>query len=375
MTDLGFLLARHGYHAVALDRTARGGGDTYVSRLLGRRTVVIGEAEGAAAFYDESLASRAGAVPPPLAWLLFGRGAVHGLDGTAHRDRKRLFLDVLDPETFEPLLDDVRKELGSRSAGWPGRAVDLHDELVTTYGAAVLRWAGCELSPGRSDLVSRRLAEIVDGFGFAGPAYVRGWRSRRWADRWARKAVADVRAGRTHPAPGTALRRIADSDLPDQVAAVELLNVLRPTVAVAWLGTFVAPALASVPGEQRPLLRSESGARERFAFAQEVRRTSPFVHLFEGINPLEGGLSTRKWLRSEFVRRMSVVGRAFRSDQFRCPQIFPTACGKLFARCGQLWTARPQVPFGTRVSGQPCAARPTLSSGRAPFIDLEEHKG
>ena len=108
MTDLGFLLARHGYHAEALDRSARGGGDTYVSRLLGRRTVVIGEAEGAAAFYDESLASRAGAVPPPLAWLLFGRGAVHGLDGTAHRDRKRLFLDVLDPETFEPLLDDVR---------------------------------------------------------------------------------------------------------------------------------------------------------------------------------------------------------------------------------------------------------------------------
>ena len=321
MTDLGFLLARHGYHAVALDRTARGGGDTYVSRLLGRRTVVIGEAEGAAAFYDESLASRAGAVPPPLAWLLFGRGAVHGLDGTAHRDRKRLFLDVLDPETFEPLLDDVRKELGSRSAGWPGRAVDLHDELVTTYGAAVLRWAGCELSPGRSDLVSRRLAEIVDGFGFAGPAYVRGWRSRRWADRWARKAVADVRAGRTHPAPGTALRRIADSDLPDQVAAVELLNVLRPTVAVAWLGTFVAPALASVPAAQRPLLRSESGARERFAFAQEVRRTSPFVPALTAVAVRDAAVSGVR-VRAGDRLLLDVVGIDHHPDRWPDPHAF-----------------------------------------------------
>ena len=82
MTDLGFLLARHGYDAVARDRTARGGADTYVSRLLGRRTVVLGDPDGARAFYDESLARRAGAVPPPLAWLLFGRGAVHGMDGT-----------------------------------------------------------------------------------------------------------------------------------------------------------------------------------------------------------------------------------------------------------------------------------------------------
>jgi fatty-acid peroxygenase len=277
MTDLVLLLARHGYHAVARDRAARGGGDTYVSRLLGRRAVVLGEPEGAAAFYDESLASRAGAVPPPLAWLLFGRGAVHGMDGTGHRDRKRLFLDVLDPETFDPLVDAVGHELASRSAGWPGQSVDLHDELVTTYGAAVLRWAGFDLPRRRSDVVSRRLAEIVDGFGFAGPAYVRGWRSRRWAERWAEQAVADVRARRTHPTPGTALRRMADSDLPERVAAVELLNVLRPTVAVSWLGTFVAPALASVPAEQRSMLRSESGFRERFAFAQEVRRTSPFA--------------------------------------------------------------------------------------------------
>ncbi|WP_210439054.1 cytochrome P450 [Nocardioides xinjiangensis] len=277
MTDLGLLLARHGYTAVARDRAARSGGDTYVSRLLGRRTVVLGEPEGARAFYDESLARRARAIPPPLAWLLFGRGAVHGMDGTPHRDRKRLFLDVLDPAGFDLLLDEVRGALVTRSAGWAGREADLHRELVSVYGSAVLRWAGLDLPRREADLVSRRLSEIVDGFGFAGRAYVRGWRGRRWAERWARGVVSDARRGRIDAPPGTAVRAFADSDLDARTAGVELLNVLRPTVAVSWLGTFVAVALAATTPQQRAVLRSATGDRQRFAFAQEVRRTSPFV--------------------------------------------------------------------------------------------------
>ena len=277
MTDLGIMLARHGYGAVALDRAARGGGDTYVSRLLGRRAVVLGDADGARAFYDESLASRAGAVPPPLAWLLFGRGAVHGTDGTEHRDRKRMFLDVLDPAGLDALVEDVRGALVTRAPGWCGREVDLHRELVGIYGAAVLRWAGVDVPRREADVVSRRLAEIVDGFGFAGPAYVRAWRARRWADRWARRAVEDVRKGRTAPAAGSALAQLAESDLDARTAGVELLNVLRPTVAVSWLGCFAALALASVPADRRALLVPEDAVRQRYAFAQEVRRTSPFV--------------------------------------------------------------------------------------------------
>jgi fatty-acid peroxygenase len=277
MTDLGLMLARHGYDAVALDRAARGGGDTYASRLLGRRAVVLGDADGARAFYDESLASRAGAVPPPLAWLLFGRGAVHGTDGTEHRDRKRLLLDVLDPAGLDPLVDEVRAALVSRAAGWRGREVDLHRELVHVYGAAALRWAGADFARSEADVVSRRLAEIVDGFGFAGPAYVRAWRARRWADRRARRSVEDVRKGRTSPPAGSALALLAASDLDTRTAAVELLNVVRPTVAVSWLGCFAALALASVPADRRALLAPADAVRERYAFAQEVRRTSPFV--------------------------------------------------------------------------------------------------
>lgn len=277
MTDLALMLARHGYGAVALDRAARRGGDTYVSRLLGHRAVVLGDADGARAFYDESLATRARAVPAPLAWLIFGRGAVHGTDGTEHRDRKRLLLDVLEPSGLDRLLEEVRAALVARAAGWSGREVDLHRELVVVYGAAALRWSGADVARSEADVVSRRLAEVVDGFGFAGPAYVRAWRARRWADRWARRAVEDVRKGRTSPPTGSALALLAASDLDARTAGVELLNVLRPTVAVSWLGCFAALALASLGADRRAPLVPEDAVRERYAFAQEVRRTSPFV--------------------------------------------------------------------------------------------------
>jgi hypothetical protein len=43
MTDIAIMLARHGHHAVERGRAARGGRATYASRLLGRRSVVLGD--------------------------------------------------------------------------------------------------------------------------------------------------------------------------------------------------------------------------------------------------------------------------------------------------------------------------------------------
>jgi fatty-acid peroxygenase len=281
MADLAWSLLRHGYDAIAVDRTARRGADDYESRMLGRRALVVRSREGARAFYDESLVRRRGAVPPPLAWLLFGRGAIHGLDAPEHGHRKSMFLEILTPDRLPSLVEGLRAVLHERVATWPGRDVVLHDELVRAYGRAVLEWAGVPLTGEAADARSRQLAAMVDGFGFAGPAYARAWRARSAANRWARRLVEDVRAHRLDVAPGTALEEIARSRLPARVAGVELLNVLRPTVAVAWLGTFAALRLSQHPG-LRPLLAEAGGARDRFAFAQEVRRTTPFVPALAG---------------------------------------------------------------------------------------------
>ncbi|MFF5922818.1 cytochrome P450 [Streptomyces flavochromogenes] len=82
-----------------------------------------------------------------------------------------------------------------------------------------------------------------------------------------------------------ATHREADGSLLDlHTAAVELLNGLRPTVAITWFTTFAAHALHRFPAV-REQLRADDGAYAR-AFAHEVRRCYPFV-------PFVGGLAAR----------------------------------------------------------------------------------
>jgi fatty-acid peroxygenase len=274
--DLLLSLRRHGYHALARDRARRAGGDVYVSRLLGRRAVVLRGPAAAESFYDESLARRRDGAPRALTGLLFGNGAVHGLDDEAHRLRKELFLHVLGDDRIEPLVEDIGTRLTSVAGGWRGTEIALFDELVQVYGAAVQSWAGCRVEPASTIWLSRQLAAIVDGFGGAGRAYLRGWVARRRCDHWASGAVEEVRSGRYRPPDGSPLSIIAGTDLPARTAGVELLNLLRPTTAIAWPATFLALALCRRP-ELREALRGDRRGPEHRSLAQEVRRTTPFV--------------------------------------------------------------------------------------------------
>ncbi len=278
--DLGLQLLRHGYLAVELDRRQRRGAATYASRMMGRRAVVLGTEQAARSFYDESFVKRAGAMPRPLKDLLFGRGAVHGLDGMDHRRRKDLMRDLVGDDAS--LVEDVRRRLETTSDAWSGREVDLFDELVGVYGGAVLDWAGCEPSPDEARWVPRELSLIVDGFGSAGAAFARAWAARRRTQRWLRRRVTDVRRGRRRAPAGSPLEVLAHRrDLSASVAAVELGNLVRPTVAVAWLGAFAALRLVQHP-EWRQVLATDVVGAEHVAFAHEVRRTTPFVPVLAG---------------------------------------------------------------------------------------------
>src|SRR3954470_10047127 len=108
------------------------------ARMLGRPALVVRGREGVRTFYDSSLVTRRGAVPAPVRLLLFGRGAVHGLNGDEHRRRKQLFLDVVNPESVERLSDEVSGRMQAAAQGWlSGGRVRLFHDLVQVYGAAV----------------------------------------------------------------------------------------------------------------------------------------------------------------------------------------------------------------------------------------------
>jgi fatty-acid peroxygenase len=70
-----------------------------------------------------------------------------------------------------------------------------------------------------------------------------------------------------------------------RVAAVELLNIIRPTTAVAWFVAFSGHALIRWPEHRARLAEGEAAFAE--AFAHEVRRFYPFAPFVGGRAPRE----------------------------------------------------------------------------------------
>src|SRR3954468_19305583 len=92
------------------------------TRLLGRPAGVVGGPEGVRRFYDPRLRRR-GALPAPVRLVLFGRGAVHGLDDDAHRRRKAMLLEIVRTDAVSQLEKLASMEWDATMAAWPGRDV------------------------------------------------------------------------------------------------------------------------------------------------------------------------------------------------------------------------------------------------------------
>jgi hypothetical protein len=64
------------------------------THLAGQRAVGISGPEAVRFFYDEGHVRRSTALPEPVQGTLFGKDAVHTLDGDEHRHRKAMFLSL-----------------------------------------------------------------------------------------------------------------------------------------------------------------------------------------------------------------------------------------------------------------------------------------
>lgn len=264
------------------------------TRVMGKPALVVRGPEAVRFFYDEDNVRRDGALPEPVLSTLFGHDAVHTLDGGAHRARKELFLPLLHPDRIAGLVEHVTAAWDEAVREWSeaGQTV-LFDAASVVLTRGVCRWAGVPLDEGTpEDLrnLARDLVAMVDGFATAGP---RHWRARRARSRQEQRFVRlvdDVRSGRVAAPDGSVLaavceHREADGELlHPHTAAVELLNVIRPTVAVCWFVAYTAHALHLQPN-QRERLRGGDTAYTA-AFVHEVRRFYPFV-------PFLGGLALR----------------------------------------------------------------------------------
>ncbi|HEX5499308.1 MAG TPA: cytochrome P450, partial [Thermomicrobiales bacterium] len=145
---------------------------------------------------------------------------------------------------------------------------------------AVCEWAGISLTEDEASQRTREFASMLEGAGSVGPRNWRGQLLRLRTERWARGVVEEIRGGSRAGADDRAASIIANHrDLDDRllepkIAAVELINLLRATTAVARFVTFEALALHDYPEWRDRLAIADDAEVERFV--QEVRRFYPF---------------------------------------------------------------------------------------------------
>ena len=276
------------------------------TRLLGQRAVGLCGPDAARFFYDEDHVQRRSAIPMPVQKTLFGEYAVHTLDDGQHRRRKAFFLSLLTPEAAGGIADAVGAAWDDTVAGWrAGQQVVLFDEAARAITRGVCRAIGVPLAEAEADEVAQDLIAMVDGFATPGPRHWRARRARRRREAWLAELVNAVRAGRAAPSPDSALAAAAhhrDADgqeLTPRLAAVELLNIIRPAAAVSWFVTHAAHAMHRWPQHRERLASGDEEFTE--AFAHEVRRFYPFA-------PFIGGLAVRDltW-RGEPIPRGTMV--------------------------------------------------------------------
>jgi cytochrome P450 len=279
-------------------------GPVFRTKILGRPTAVIVGPAAAAAFVDESLVQRDGAMLPHIQ-TLFGGRALPVLDGEEHRERKGFVMAAFTPEALAAYVPQMQDQIAAALTRWAATGAEIQwlDELkrlaLETICTTVLG-----LAPGATlDAVARDY-EIVGG-GFSslplpvpGTAYARARRALARILAVYEKNVVDHQAAPRADGLGRILAARSGRDgRPIRVdeAKMELHHIVVAGLIVwAWFVT-AAVELDRHP-DVRERLRAEVAAlpagpltpealascRYLTQVSMEIRRVSPVVHVFFG---------------------------------------------------------------------------------------------
>ena len=280
LLDSTLVLAFDGYKFIS-QRCQRYQTDIFQTRLLFTKTICFQGEEAARVFYNTEKFIRQDAAPKRLQKTLFGEDGVQGLDGDAHRHRKQMFMSLMSDEGIKQLADLTREQWRNYAQRWSQQdRVVLFAEVREILCRAVCAWTGVPLSESEVKLRTKDLGAMIDSSGTVGLKHWQGRISRKRAEKWMENIVERVRNGQLEVSEASAICLIAnhrdlDGNLLDKhTAAVEILNIIRPTVAIARYVVFAALALHQHPECRQKLQTGEDRYYEWFV--QEVRRFYPF---------------------------------------------------------------------------------------------------
>ncbi|GEK92168.1 cytochrome P450 [Alkalibacterium kapii] len=248
---------------------------------------VCGE-EAAKTFYDPTKFKREGAMPKPVIKTLFGENGVQTLDGKAHEHRKNYFMDLMTPERMEDYRKILDEKLTEKMDSIHGK-FELFDIANEVLFRSIAEWSGINLANYDEEKI-KKLADnqisMISGAVTSPKDHLEGVSDRKESEEWAKELLKEARK---NPVPGKehlALYTFAQATdlegelLPLDVAAVELLNIIRPTVALTVWVALMGHALFE-EGQYSKLKANFEELQD--PFIQEMRRYYPFFPMLPAI--------------------------------------------------------------------------------------------
>ncbi|WP_440896338.1 cytochrome P450 [Amphibacillus sp. Q70] len=274
-------MLKEGYLYIS-NRCNHFGSDIFETRLLGGQKVIcfVGK-EAAQIFYDESKMKRSGATLKRVRQTLLGEQGIQTLDGASHKNRKQMFMSLMSEDRLHDIVEIFHEKWQSAMVRWEKETeVVLYDEVVKILTLTACEWAGVPLAEDEIAEKADQLQTLFQSAAVIGPKHWQGRKNRNLLEKWLQKLIEEVRHQTLHAEEGTALYRISwfqDENgnlLNVETAAVEVLNIIRPIVAIAIYIVFIALALFNYPAEKEKLFNGETLLYDMFV--QEVRRYYPF---------------------------------------------------------------------------------------------------
>ncbi|MFC5591616.1 cytochrome P450 [Sporosarcina soli] len=278
--DHSLSLIREGYMYI-MNRHRSFNSNIFETRLLGKKAICMVGKAAAEVFYDTEKFKRKDAAPNRAVQTLFGKNGVQALDGQDHKHRKEMFMSIMSLEGLQSLTDITKKQWKFALNKWEQMdEVILYEEVKEILCRTACYWAGVPLEESAVKKLTKDLAAMFESPAAVGPNHWLGRNARNNVEKWIGGLVEKVREGEVNPPENTALhqfswhRDLEGNLLDNQTAAVEVINILRPIVAISIFINFTALAVHHHPEEKKKLETCD----EKYAqmFVQEVRRFYPF---------------------------------------------------------------------------------------------------
>lgn len=270
---------KEGYHYIS-NRKNKFNSRIFQTRLLGEKAIAMVGKEEASIFYDNDKFIRNGAAPKRIQKTLFGVGGVQGLDGKQHHHRKAMFMPLMTKETLKEIRSLTKEEWHRGLYRNKKATVSVYEMAKSVLARVAIRWVGIPVSEKEADKWADELNNMFEKAANVGPQHWMSRKSRSKTEDWLEDLVQKVRdktvsVDRNRAVYQFSWHKDENGQLLDKdIVAVELLNLLRPIVAITVYVDLTVLAIHEFPDKTDSLRTSEE--KELQYFIQEVRRYYPF---------------------------------------------------------------------------------------------------